>query len=461
MTEWKTTLAGEALAGCTRDRFTDYCADAGGLCLAPTWLIADAMARSSKIRETLTAGMQAKKLFDLPAAVESAEVLFFGGGGTDGRTHAHHRERPPDPPRAGPREDAHRRLGPGDDPRPLSAPGPQRAGLLRRRVADHRRRRARRQQLQAALRQRRVEGGHARGGQRPHGGVRRPPEGPRPSAGGRGHLPRPRPGRGVRGGPRAGGSGPAPVRRSRDTAGDRGALRGEIRLDGVVRFGPVELLAPRRFGRPAPRGAVRAVAGPPLKRRSGPHSRSEERDHRGHRSSRRRQPPADRGGRGARERPCRLLLPLRLRRPAPPPHAPPAGEVPPGGSRGARADGDGEVRPAAPVGAPPVGGVERERLQLLPPVGRAGDPGAGPPEPGPGHVHPLRRRLHPVRRRPRIPRPRPHRRPPLPGRDLVRRARQVDPPGPGAPARAGGGLPVRGGRRARQRPGDAPHRRGG
>ena len=84
MTEWKTTLAGEALAGCTRDRFTDYCADAGGLCLAPTWLIADAMARSSKIRESLTPDVEAKKLFDLPAAVESAEVLFFGGGGTDG-----------------------------------------------------------------------------------------------------------------------------------------------------------------------------------------------------------------------------------------------------------------------------------------------------------------------------------------------------------------------------------------
>ena len=84
MTEWKTTLAGEALAGCTRDRFTDYCADAGGLCLAPTWLIADAMARSSKIRESLTPGVEARKLFELPAAVESAEVLFFGGGGTDG-----------------------------------------------------------------------------------------------------------------------------------------------------------------------------------------------------------------------------------------------------------------------------------------------------------------------------------------------------------------------------------------
>ena len=84
MTEWKTTLAGEALAGCTRDRFTDYCADAGGLCLAPSYLIADAMARSSKIRESLTPGMEARKLFELPAAVESAEVLFHGGGGTDG-----------------------------------------------------------------------------------------------------------------------------------------------------------------------------------------------------------------------------------------------------------------------------------------------------------------------------------------------------------------------------------------
>ena len=83
MTEWKTTLEGEALAGCTRDRFTGYCADEGGLCLAPTWLIADAMARSSKIRESLTPAVEAKKLFDLPAAVESAEVLFHGGGGTE------------------------------------------------------------------------------------------------------------------------------------------------------------------------------------------------------------------------------------------------------------------------------------------------------------------------------------------------------------------------------------------
>lgn len=83
MTEWKTTLEAEALAGCTRDRFTDYCADAGGLCLAPTWLIADAMARSSKILESLTPDVEAKKLFELPAAVESAEVLFHGGGGTE------------------------------------------------------------------------------------------------------------------------------------------------------------------------------------------------------------------------------------------------------------------------------------------------------------------------------------------------------------------------------------------
>ncbi len=83
MTEWKITLEGESLAGCTRDRFTDLCADAGGLCLAPSWLIADAMARSSKIRESLTPEVEAKKLFDLPAAVASAEVLFHGGGGTE------------------------------------------------------------------------------------------------------------------------------------------------------------------------------------------------------------------------------------------------------------------------------------------------------------------------------------------------------------------------------------------
>ena len=53
----------------------------------------------------------------------------------------------------------------------------------------------------------------------------------------------------------------------------------------------------------------------------------------------------------------------------------------------------------------------------------------------------------------------PDRRSPLPGRDLVRRARQVDPPGPGAPARPRGRLPVRGGRCPHQRPRDAPPRR--
>ena len=285
MTEWKTTLAGEALAGCTRDRFTDYCADAGGLCLAPTWLIADAMARSSKIRESLTPDVEAKKLFDLPAAVESAEVLFHGGGGTEeepllisvnGHEIRHVQDRERMLTGGWDRETIPGRwLRPGRNELVFSGAG----------LARHRRRRARRQQLQAALRQRRVEGGHARGGQRPHGRVRRPPESPRPSAGGRGHLPHPRPGRGASGGSRAGGDGPAPVRRSRAAARNLRPLRGALRLDGLVCRRPVDLLARRRPGRDPARGAVRAVAGPPLKRRSRPHSRSEERDHRGLRAA--------------------------------------------------------------------------------------------------------------------------------------------------------------------------------
>ena len=50
--KWKSTLAGEALANCTRDRFIDFSAASGALGLAPTYLIADAMARSSKISES-------------------------------------------------------------------------------------------------------------------------------------------------------------------------------------------------------------------------------------------------------------------------------------------------------------------------------------------------------------------------------------------------------------------------
>ena len=81
--KWKSTLAGEALANCTRDRFIDFSAASGTLGLAPTYLIADAMARSSKISEPLTDAIQVKKIFELPSAVEKAEILFFGGGGSE------------------------------------------------------------------------------------------------------------------------------------------------------------------------------------------------------------------------------------------------------------------------------------------------------------------------------------------------------------------------------------------
>ena len=81
--KWKSTLAGEALADCTRDRFIDFSAASNTLGLAPTYLIADAMARSSKISEPLTDEIEAKKVFELPSAVEKAEILFFGGGGSE------------------------------------------------------------------------------------------------------------------------------------------------------------------------------------------------------------------------------------------------------------------------------------------------------------------------------------------------------------------------------------------
>ena len=81
--KWKSTLAGEALANCTRDRFIDFSAASGTLGLAPTYLIADAMARSSKISELLTDAIEVKKVLELPSAVAEAEILFFGGGGSE------------------------------------------------------------------------------------------------------------------------------------------------------------------------------------------------------------------------------------------------------------------------------------------------------------------------------------------------------------------------------------------
>ena len=81
--KWKRTFEGEAFTNCTRDRFIDFSAASGTLGLAPTYLIADAMARSSKISEPLTDEIQVKKVFELPSAVEKAEILFFGGGGSE------------------------------------------------------------------------------------------------------------------------------------------------------------------------------------------------------------------------------------------------------------------------------------------------------------------------------------------------------------------------------------------
>ena len=81
--KWESTFAGEALTNCTRDRFIDFSAASDALGLAPTYLIADAMARSSKISEPLTDQIQVKKVFELPSAVEKAEILFFGGGGSE------------------------------------------------------------------------------------------------------------------------------------------------------------------------------------------------------------------------------------------------------------------------------------------------------------------------------------------------------------------------------------------
>ena len=52
--KWESTFAGEALTNCTRDRFIEFSAASDALGLAPTYLIADAMARSSKISEPLT-----------------------------------------------------------------------------------------------------------------------------------------------------------------------------------------------------------------------------------------------------------------------------------------------------------------------------------------------------------------------------------------------------------------------
>ncbi|MBI4585112.1 MAG: transglutaminase domain-containing protein [Planctomycetes bacterium] len=80
--KWKASTAGVDLGSCTRDRFVDLAGDGGGIQLAPTFLISDAMARSSKEREALGGSIYAKKIFRLHSPCAQAEILFFGGGGS-------------------------------------------------------------------------------------------------------------------------------------------------------------------------------------------------------------------------------------------------------------------------------------------------------------------------------------------------------------------------------------------
>ena len=79
---WRSELRGEALAACTRDRYVDAAQDGRGFLLAPTFLLSDAMARSSKISESLTDEAFARKIFNLDGPCQEAELLFYGGGGT-------------------------------------------------------------------------------------------------------------------------------------------------------------------------------------------------------------------------------------------------------------------------------------------------------------------------------------------------------------------------------------------
>ena len=50
--------------------------------MAPTFLISDVMARSSKIAEQLSDQVYAKKTFALHSPCRETEILFYGGGGS-------------------------------------------------------------------------------------------------------------------------------------------------------------------------------------------------------------------------------------------------------------------------------------------------------------------------------------------------------------------------------------------
>lgn len=79
---WKRLCDKAELARCMRDRFVETAED-GSLRLAPTFLISDVMARDSKLQETLSDRVFAKKTFSLPGPCKQAELLFYGGGGTE------------------------------------------------------------------------------------------------------------------------------------------------------------------------------------------------------------------------------------------------------------------------------------------------------------------------------------------------------------------------------------------
>ena len=79
---WKRTVARDEFAHCTRDRFVAT-SDTSGAQLAPTYLISDAMARSSKISEPLSDMAFAKKTFYLRGPCRETEILFYHGGGDE------------------------------------------------------------------------------------------------------------------------------------------------------------------------------------------------------------------------------------------------------------------------------------------------------------------------------------------------------------------------------------------
>ena len=79
---WRHETAGADLGQCLRDRFIEYSEAGIGIQLAPTYLISDVMARSSRVHEPLSEDVYARKVFRLRSPCREAEVLFFGGGGT-------------------------------------------------------------------------------------------------------------------------------------------------------------------------------------------------------------------------------------------------------------------------------------------------------------------------------------------------------------------------------------------